>query len=186
MTILHIDSSIQGENSVSRKLTAAIVAALTAQGNEPVIYHDLSTEAPETTGAYVDQFLTSDTIVVGAPMYNLSIPSRLKSWIDAIVVPGKTFCYVSDGRPQGLAGGRRVVAAYASGGFHHGPEADFVEPYLRAVFRMLGITEVDVVRAEGVDISADHRAWALAQAEQTITEIAMNIVEERRQGTYQA
>jgi FMN-dependent NADH-azoreductase len=173
MTILHIDSSIQGEQSISRQLTAAIVATLTAQGNEQVIYRDLSIEVPETIGPCVDQFLASDTIVIGAPMYNLGIPSCLKVWIDAIVVPGMTFRYTSNG-PLGLAGGRRVVVAYASGGFH-GPEADFVEPYLRALFRLLGITEIDVVRAEGVDISADHRARALAVAEKTIAEIAVRV-----------
>ncbi|MCL2714205.1 MAG: NAD(P)H-dependent oxidoreductase [Alphaproteobacteria bacterium] len=181
MTILHIDSSIQAERSISRHLTAAIVATLTAHANDRVLYRDLSVETPELNRtSSVDQFLASDTIVLGAPMYNLGIPARLKSWIDAIVVPGKTFSYTSDGRPQGLAGGRRMVIAYASGGFH-GPEADFVEPYLRAVFSLLGITEIDIVRAEGVDISADHRARALASAEQTIAAIAGRNIESRRQ-----
>lgn len=179
MTILHIDSSTQGDGSISRQLTAAIVAALTARSDELVIYRDLSIEAPQTVDPCVDQFLASDVIVIGAPMYNLGIPSRLKAWVDAIAVPRKTFRYTPDG-PRGLAGGRRVIVAYASGGFHNGPEEDFVEPYLRAVFRLLGITEIDVVRAEGVNISADHRARTLACAKRTIAEIASRVVEERR------
>jgi len=179
MTILHIDSSVHGAQSISRQLTAAVVAKLTARNNEQVIYRDLSIEAPEATGACVDEFLASGTIVIGAPMYNLGVPSRLKDWIDAIVVKGKTFRASSEGL-QGLAGGRQVLVAYASGGFHRGPEEDFVEPYLRAVFRILGITEVDVVRAEGMDMSADHRARSLAQAERTIAEITKRIVNERR------
>ena len=170
MTILHIDSSIQGERSVSRQLTASIVTALTMGKNEDVIYRDLAIETPDSIESSVDQFLACETIVIGAPMYNLSIPSRLKAWIDAIVVPGTTFRYTCNG-PQGLAGGRRIVVAYASGGFH-GPEVDFVEPYLRAVFRLLGICDIDVVRAEGVDISADHHAKALASAGRAIAELA--------------
>ena len=186
MTILHIDSSIQGEKSISRQLTAAMVSTLAAQGRGPVIYRDLASDAPQAPdapGACVAQFLACDVVVIGAPMYNLGIPSRLKSWIDAIAVPRKTFFYAPDGHPQGLAGGRRVMVAYASGGFHHGPQADFVEPYLRAVFGMLGITAVDVVRAEGVDVSADHRARALAQAGQAIAEMAARIGQEPWQKT---
>jgi len=177
MTILHIDSSVQGERSTSRQLTAAIVAALTTGSSEDVIYRDLTTETPDMIASSVDQFLACDTIVIGAPMYNLSIPSRLKAWIDAIVVPGTTFHYTSAG-PSGLAGGRRIVIAYASGGFH-GPDTDFVEPYLRAVFRLLGIDEIDVVRADGVDISPDHHAKALAAAHRSIARLATRAPEQQ-------
>ncbi len=178
MTILHIDSSIQGPGSISRRLTAAIVAALATPSGEPVVYRDVSV-ASGALDRCVDEFLAADVIVIGAPMYNLGVPSGLKSWIDAIAVPRKTFRYTADG-PCGLAGGRRVIVAYASGGFHNGSEQDFVEPYLRAVFRMLGVADVDVVRAEGVNVSADHRARTLAAAERTIAEIVMRVADERR------
>lgn len=186
MTILHIDSSIQAEGSISRSMTAAIVAALTNGSNETVIHRDLTNEEPgainpragESPAA--DEFLAADVIVVGAPMYNLSVPARLKAWIDSISIPRKTFRYTEKG-PEGLAGGRKVVVAYASGGFHRGPEEDFVDPYLRSFFRLLGINQIDVVRAEGVNISEEHRAKAMQAANAEIASITARIREERQQ-----
>lgn len=186
MTILHIDSSIQAEGSISRTMTASIVAALTEGSDEPVIHRDLTTEKPAATNPRTgespdaDEFLAADVIVVGAPMYNLSVPSRLKAWIDSISIPRKTFRYTEKG-PEGLAGGRKVVVAYVSGGFHRGPEEDFVDPYLRSFFRLLGIKDIDVVRAEGVNISEEHRANAMQAANAEIAGIAARIREERRQ-----
>ena len=88
MTILHIDSSIQAEGSISRTMTAAIVAAIADGTGERVIHRDLTSEAPASINpragdsAAADEFLAADVIVIGAPMYNLSVPSRLKAWID--------------------------------------------------------------------------------------------------------
>jgi FMN-dependent NADH-azoreductase len=186
VTILHIDSSIQAEGSISRTMTAAIVTALADESGEPVIHHDLAKEEPgainpragESPAA--DEFLAADVIVVGAPMYNLSVPSRLKAWIDSISIPRKTFRYTEKG-PEGLAGGRKVIVAYASGGFHRGPEEDFVDPYLRSFFRLLGINQIDVVRAEGVNISEAHRANAMQAVTAEIASITARIREERRQ-----
>ncbi|MCZ4262490.1 NAD(P)H-dependent oxidoreductase [Limimaricola sp. G21655-S1] len=164
MTILHIDSSILGENSVSRDLTAAIVAELTAKGGETVLRRDLAD--PETEAAFdgdpVEQLLSADTLVIGAPMYNFAIPHQLKAWIDSVAVAGKTFQYTAEG-PQGLAGGRRAIVVYASGGVHDGT-TDFVEPYLRQVLGFIGITDVTVLRVEGVAISPEARAKAINDA----------------------
>lgn len=185
MTILHIDSSIQSDGSVSRALTAAIVAAIADGSDEPVIHHDLTNEEPAAINPRVgdspaaDEFLAADVIVVGAPMYNLSVPARLKAWIDSISIPRKTFRYTEKG-PEGLAGGRKVVVAYASGGFHRGPEEDFVDPYLRSFFRLLGIKDIEVVRAEGVNISEEHRAKAMQAANTEIANIAARIRRERQ------
>ncbi|WP_370674756.1 FMN-dependent NADH-azoreductase [Pleomorphomonas sp. PLEO] len=186
MTILHIDSSIQAEGSVSRALTAAIVEAIVDGSGERVIHRDLTSEAPASVNPRAgdspaaDEFLAADVIVIGAPMYNLSVPSRLKAWIDSISIPRKTFRYTEKG-PEGLSGGRKVIVAYASGGFHRGPEEDFVEPYLRSFFRLLGIKDIDVVRAEGVNISDEHRARAMQATGAEITRITARIREERRQ-----
>jgi len=186
VTILHIDSSIQAEGSISRTMTAAIVAAIADGSDEPVIHRDLTSEGPASinprTGdsAAADQFLAADVIVIGAPMYNLSVPSRLKAWLDSISIPRKTFRYTEKG-PEGLAGGRKIVVAYASGGFHRGPEEDFVDPYLRSFFRLLGIKDIDVVRAEGVNISEEHRARAMQAASAEIASVATRIRQERRQ-----
>ena len=178
MHILHIDSSIRGTDSVSRQLTASIVASLTANCEASVTYRDLSGIPPETLAAeadgrslsYVDEFLEADTIVIGAPMYNLGVPWRLKAWIEALAVPQKTFRYTASG-PQGLAGGRHIIIAYACGGYHSGPTEDFVEPYLRAVFGLIGITRIDCVRAEGTRAAAGQLPQILEAAAMHITEI---------------
>ncbi|EYD71991.1 FMN-dependent NADH-azoreductase [Limimaricola hongkongensis] len=164
MTILHIDSSILGANSVSRDLTAAIVAELTAQGDAQVLRRDLADPKSEAAfdGDPVDQLMSADTLVIGAPMYNFAIPHQLKAWIDSIAVAGKTFHYTAEG-PKGLAGGRRAIVVYASGGVHDGT-TDFVEPYLRQVLGFIGITDVTVLRVEGVALSPEARAKAIEEA----------------------
>jgi len=178
MNILHIDSSIRGADSVSRLLTARIISALLEKHPATVTYRDLSSIPPEELAAeadgqqmsYVDEFLAADTIVIGAPMYNLGVPWRLKAWIEALAVPHKTFRYTATG-PQGLAGGRRIIIAYACGGYHSGPAEDFVEPYLRAVFGLIGITDIDCVRAEGTKFSPDALAQTLDAATVRIAEL---------------
>ncbi len=175
MTILHIDSSILGENSVSRDLTAAIVAELKAQGDTEVLRRDLADEASEAafTGDAVEQLLSADTLVIGAPMYNFAIPHQLKAWIDSVAVAGKTFQYTAQG-PQGLAGGRRTIVVYASGGVHDGA-TDFVEPYLRQVLGFIGITDVTVLRVEGVALSPEARAKAINDARAKVPALVQQI-----------
>ena len=184
MNILHLDSSALGANSVTRELSAAIVARW--QGAMPgaiVAYRDLDTHpVAHLTGAVLGQadadqvaegerlmaqFLASDVIVIGAPMYNFSIPSTLKAWIDRIAVAGKTFRYTGNG-PVGLAGGKRVLIASGRGGVYGNGAADFQENYLSQVFAFLGITDIQFVRAEGVAYSPQHRADALAAAHVSI------------------
>lgn len=184
MNLLHIDSSVLGQNSVTRELTAAIVARWSAAlPGLQVEYRDLDqqplphltagslagadpaeAEAAERT---LQQFLAADVIVVGAPMINFSIPSTLKAWIDRIAVAGRTFRYTENG-PEGLAGGRKVIVASARGGVHSGAPSDFQEPYLRQVFGFLGIDDVEFVRAEGVAYSPQHRSDAIAAAKAAI------------------
>jgi len=104
-------------------------------------------------------------VVIGAPMYNFTVPSQLKAWIDRILVAGKTFRYTANG-PEGLATGKRVIIALARGGIYsEGPAAGFehVETYLRGVFNFIGI-EPEFVVAEGVNISPEHKENAIAAA----------------------
>lgn len=180
MKLLHLDSSALGANSVSRELSAAIVASWQARhpGLE-VEYRDLDSEPlPHLTGAslakadpaavadaerVLEQFLAADVVVIGAPMYNFSIPSTLKAWIDRIAVAGRTFRYTANG-PEGLAGGRKVIIASARGGLYAGSPADFQEPFLRQVFSFIGVEDLVFVRAEGVSLSPEHRARAVADA----------------------
>ena len=174
MTILHIDSSINGENSASRAITGAIVDKLKASNwGEPVIYRDLAANPiPHLTldafahNLDLEEFLGADTVVIGAPMYNCTIPSQLKAWIDRIAVAGKTFRYTESG-PEGLAGGKRVIIALARGGFYHegAPAAalEHVESYLRGLFNFIGV-EPEFVIADGLAVSPEQRETAIGQA----------------------
>ncbi|SDF28494.1 FMN-dependent NADH-azoreductase [Limimaricola pyoseonensis] len=171
MTILHIDSSILGENSVSRQLTAAVVEHLLAEGPQEVLRRDLADAASEAAfdGDPIEQLYAADTLVIGAPMYNFAIPHQLKAWIDSVAVAGRTFRYTETG-PEGLAGGRRAIVVYASGGVHDGA-TDFVEPYLRQVLGFIGITDVTVLRVEGTAMSPEARDEAIEAALERVPEV---------------
>jgi len=187
MKLLHLDSSALADNSVTRELSAAVVARWRAlEPGLQVEYRDLDREPlPHLTGqslAKVDpaeadasertlqQFLDADVVVIGAPMYNFSVPSTLKAWIDRVAVAGRTFRYTENG-PEGLVGGKRVIVASGRGGLHTGAPSDFQEPYLRQVFAFLGVNDVEFVRAEGVAYSPQHRSDALAGAHASIQQI---------------
>jgi len=186
MKLLHLDSSALGTASVTRELSAAIVARW--QDKLPrleVEYRDLDTNPlPHLTGQslaqsdpaetadaarVLEQFLAADVLVIGAPMYNFSVPSTLKAWIDRIAVAGKTFRYTENG-PEGLAKGKHLIIASGRGGLHTGAPTDFQEAYLRQVFGFLGVTDIDFVRAEGVAYSPQHRTDAIAAALASIPE----------------
>jgi FMN-dependent NADH-azoreductase len=179
MNVLQIDSSILGDHSASRVLTAEIVARLRRENPGTVTYRDLAAqELPHFSGRSLQgeageaerntrtlaEFQAADVLVIGAPMYNFSIPSQLKAWIDRILVAGKTFRYTASG-PQGLAGGKRVIVAAAKGGVY-GANApgEFVETYLRHVLGFIGISDVTFVSAEGLAISADRRRASIDSA----------------------
>jgi FMN-dependent NADH-azoreductase len=174
VTILHIDTSINGDNSASRQLTRSLVEQLKgSQWGEKVVYRDLAANPiPHLTldqfadTSVLDEFLEADTIVIGAPMYNFTIPTQLKAWIDRIAIAGKTFRYTENG-PEGLAGGKRVIIALARGGFYHEgtPTAnfEFVQRYLKAVFNFIGI-EPGFVAADGLGISAEQRETSIKEA----------------------
>ncbi|HEY9110449.1 MAG TPA: NAD(P)H-dependent oxidoreductase [Rhodanobacteraceae bacterium] len=185
MKLLHIDSSVLGGNSASRNLSAAIVAHLRAeQPGIEVVRRDLAAQTlPHFTpvlaeghpcvarnGEILDEFMAADLVVIGAPMYNFTIPSQLKAWIDRILTAGKTFRYTANG-PEGLAGGKRVIVASSRGGIYsEGPAAavDFQETYLKHVFGFIGIRDVEFVRAEGLNLGAEQRDAALARAHRQI------------------
>ena len=120
----------------------------------------------------MQDFLDADVIVIGAPMYNFSIPSQLKAWIDRIVVAGKTFRYGAGG-PEGLAKGKKAVVIVSRGGIYSAEPAaalDFQESYLRGVLGFIGITDVEVIRAEGLAMGAEKRATVMAQAQRAIAD----------------
>ena len=170
MTILKIDSSITGENSVSRQLTAATLDQLVAQDPQAtVIVRDLAAEPLDhlTLAAFadtsvLDEFLGADTVIIGAPMYNFGIPSQLKAWIDRITIAGKTFRYGADGRPEGLVGGKKVIVAISRGGFYDdGNAMEHVETYLRGLFGFIGVTP-EFVHADGIAVGPEQREAGIA------------------------
>jgi FMN-dependent NADH-azoreductase len=199
MKLLHIDSSVLGPHSVSRKVSAAIVDRLRqATPGLEVGYRDLtSTPLAHLSGlhlaaaqgaapaaevqadlavgqAMLEEFLAADIVVLGAPMYNFTIPSQLKSWIDRILVPGKTFKYDANG-PEGLAGNKRVIVAISRGGFYGAgtPTAalEHLESYLRGVFGFIGITNPEFISADGIMVGPEHREKALAGALEAVTKL---------------
>jgi FMN-dependent NADH-azoreductase len=174
VTILHLDASINGENSASRAISRSIVDQVkTAQWGESVVYRDLAANPlPHLTleafadTTVLDEFLAADTIVIGAPMYNFTLPTQLKSWLDRILIAGKTFAYGENG-PVGLAGGRRVIIALARGGIYNAgsPAAalEHLETYLTGVFNFIGI-QPEFVAADGLAISPEQRDSSIKAA----------------------
>jgi FMN-dependent NADH-azoreductase len=122
----------------------------------------------------LEEFLNADIVVLGAPMYNLGVSSQLKAWIDRVVIAGKTFRYSERG-PEGLAGGKRLIIASSRGGvFSEGAPAaafDHQESYLRAVFGLVGIRDIEIVRAEGLSVGPKLKMQALKAAEDEIAKL---------------
>ena len=178
MRLLHLDSSIQGENSASRAIGTAIVERLrSVHPDLDVTYRDLAAEplshltsethgTPEARGI-LHEFKAADVVVIGAPLYNFTLPSQLKAWIDRIIVVGETFGYTESG-PFGLAGGKRVIVALARGGvyaagtpfesFEHG------ETLLRNQLAFIGVTEPEFIIAEGLALGDETRQSSIGAA----------------------
>jgi FMN-dependent NADH-azoreductase len=193
MKLLHIDSSVLGPHSVSRQVSAAIVDRLQkATPDLNVTYRDLTaTPLAHLSGSHLaaaqgavpeavalqqdlaagqtvlEEFLAADIVVIGAPMYNFTIPSQLKAWIDRILVSGKTFKYSAQG-VEGLAGNKRVIIAISRGGFYGAgtpsAAAEHLETYLHSVFSFIGIANPEIIVAEGVQIGPEQREKALESA----------------------
>ena len=179
MKLLHIDSSILGEASASRELSAAIVQAVTrAMPGAEIIRRDLDADpiphldsgllaATLKGSAVLDEFLGADIVVIGTPMYNFTIPSQLKAWLDRIVIVGKTVRYTEAGA-QGLMGDKKVIIASSRGGLYAPgmPQQanDFQETYLRAILGFIGIEDIDVIRAEGIALGPEQRDAAMRAA----------------------
>ncbi|MDR0193440.1 FMN-dependent NADH-azoreductase [Pseudomonas yamanorum] len=197
MKLLHIDSSILGDNSVSRQLSAGVVKAW--QAAEPgveVVYRDLAADAinhfsgvtlgalgtaaelrdavqkheADLSASTLAEFLAADAVVLAAPMYNFTIPTQLKAWIDRIAVAGQTFRYTEAG-PEGLCGGKKVIIVSTSGGLHVGqPTGAAHEDYLTVLLGFLGITDIEFVRAHGLAYGDEARTKALSDAHVLISD----------------
>lgn len=202
MNILHLDSSILGEASASRKLTREVIEQLRSDTPElTVAYRDLGSqpvahltgEILGTRGTAADllsdlqarearldaelhaELAAADVLVIGAPLYNFSVPTGLKAWIDRVAVAGRTFRYTDKG-PEGLLKGKRAIVVATSGGIHsESPVDGGYVGYLRILLAFLGITDVEVVRAEGLAMGDQVRAHALAKARGRIRELRVAV-----------
>ena len=192
MKLLHIDSSILGEHSASRQLSREVVNAWqAAETGVEVSYRDLASDAiehfsaatlvaagtpaelrdaaqqheSELSTATLAQFLAADAVVIAAPMYNFTIPTQLKAWIDRIAVAGQTFRYTEAG-PEGLCGNKKVIVVSTSGGLHAGQASGVAhEDYLKLMLGFMGITDVEFVRAHGLAYGDDMRTKAMGEAQ---------------------
>lgn len=194
MNILHIDSAITGDASVSRKLTADIVAKLTASNPDATVTHrDLNDGvpaidsawfeavrlAPESptpeqqrliaiSDAYLAEVQAADVLVIGLPVYNFNLPAQLKNWLDQIARAGKSFRYTAEG-PEGLLTGKRAIIAYSAAGTPMGSDLDHASGYIRFMLGFLGITDVDFVAADRL---AMDREAGLARAQDALEKLA--------------
>ena len=196
--ILVINSSAAGNDSVSRVLVAdAVGKLLAASPYARVTHRDLgenppphliaqtlngvrgtATTAPEfaarrLSDELIGELEAADTIVIGAPMYNFSVPTTLRAWFDHVLRAGVTFKYV-DGAVRGLLGGKRVIVIESRGGLYSdGPAqaVDFQEPYLRHLLGFVGITDVTFIHAEKIGYGPEARAAALESAKAKISEV---------------
>ena len=192
MKLLHIDSSILGDDSVSRQLSGEVVKAW--QAAEPgveVTYRDLASEGinhfsgitlgalgtaaelrdavqkheADLSASTLAEFLAADAVVIAAPMYNFTIPTQLKAWIDRIAVAGQTFRYTEAG-PEGLCGNKKVIVVSTSGGLHAGQATGVAhEDYLKVMLGFMGITDVEFVRAHGLAYGDEVRTKAMNDAQ---------------------
>lgn len=206
MNLLHIDSSILGSYSVSRQLTSAL--AQTLQETFPAAvyqYRDLAIESPghltpammagmsdpgqadEVSQAQLalsktlqQEFLDADVVVVGAPMYNFSVPSQLKTWIDRIAQAGVTFKYTDQGA-VGLAGGKTIIIVSSRGGNYadtaYELAMDHQEAFLKTVFGFFGIEDIRIIRAEGTNLGGSSKENALNAALQQVGSVAADLLQ---------
>ncbi|MNM36033.1 FMN-dependent NADH-azoreductase 1 [compost metagenome] len=196
MKLLHIDSSILGDNSASRQLSRSVVDAWKAA--DPyleVVYRDLAADAishfsaatlvaagtPEAmrdaaqqheaqlSSDTLQEFLAADAVVIAAPMYNFTIPTQLKAWIDRVAVAGQTFRYTEAG-PEGLCGDKKVILVSTAGGLHAGqPTGVGHEEFLKVFLGFIGITDLEIVRAHGLAYGEEHRNNAMSAAQAQIS-----------------
>lgn len=189
--ILVLNSSISGEASVSRLLVADAVTELTQRApNAKVVFRDLAADpiphllpatvagvrasaatpaeqaARDLADTLIAELRAADTIVIGAPMYNFSVPTTLRAWFDHVLRAGETFRYTEAG-PEGLLTGKRVIVVESRGGLYsEGPAQaiDFQEPYLRQLLGFMGLTDVTFIRAEKIGYGPEAREQALADS----------------------
>ncbi len=206
MIVLHINSSPRGTNSVSRDLTRQIIDRLKAvEPDLEIVRYDLGDrplphlssdaigalrraefataeqrEVSARSDRMIEELQRADLIVIGSPMHNFGIASQLKVWFDTIIRAGKTFSY-SDKGPEGLLKGKRAIVVETRGGVYTtGFAAAFnhQEPHLKTLLGFIGISDVQFIHAEGLDMGPESRANGLARAKSMIEQALGGRVEQ--------
>ncbi|WP_058535544.1 FMN-dependent NADH-azoreductase [Legionella saoudiensis] len=198
MNLLALDSSILENHSTSRQLMRQFLDHWQqVHPQAEIVYRDLNTqpinhlssellnakqkvpadlspslkEDLELSEQLVNEFINADELVIAAPMYNFTLPSQLKAWIDRILVAGRTFKYTAQG-VIGLAGNKKVTIISTRGNHYSSDEVmrakDFQEDYLKVIFDFVGIKDVTIIRAEGLNINESIRVKSVSLAEQEI------------------
>jgi len=180
-TVAELDQDVIDEivlvDDASTDQTVSLAREL---GLEPIL-HDVNLGYGANQKTCYRQAIDSgaDIVVIGTPMYNFTIPTQLKAWLDRIIIAGKTFRYTETG-PIGLAAGKKVIIASSRGGLYAPgmPFAanDFQEPYLRAILGFIGITDIEVVRAEGIAYGPEHREAAMRAALASVPSVVAGLV----------
>ncbi|MER2100074.1 MAG: FMN-dependent NADH-azoreductase [Pseudomonas qingdaonensis] len=196
--VLIIESSARLQDSVSRQLTRDFISQWQAANPaDQISVRDLAlnpvphldshllggwmkpeaqrsaeeVQALARSNELTDEVLAADVMVLAAPMYNFTIPSTLKAWLDHVLRAGVTFKYTPTG-PQGLLTGKRAYVLTARGGIHAGAGSDHQEPYLRQVMAFIGIHEVTFIHAEGLNMGGDFHEKGLNQAKALLAAVA--------------
>lgn len=193
---LVITSSILAENGQSNALANRFLAQANARNDIDVTQRDVvktslphldiselgawqvaaaeRTAEQQALAARSDELLAelraNDVLVIAVPMYNLGIPSQLKAWFDRVLRAGETFRYTENG-PQGLVEGKRAIILAARGGQYAGTEMDSQTPHLKTMLSLMGITDVNVVYAEGLNMGEQQREAAIKEAFQAIDQL---------------
>lgn len=195
-TLLQINSSLLGENSASSELARRLVQSWQAQnpGGRTIVRDLAADPVPHLTGErfqafmskpeertleqhavvsysdeLIDELRSADVIVLGAPMYNFSVPSTLRAYLDHVARAGVTFRYTANG-PEGLLQGKKVYVVVTRGGVY--PEAaDTQTPYLRQILGFIGLTDIEFIHAEGLAMGEEPRQKGLDTARHTIAKL---------------
>lgn len=198
--ILLIHSSLFGDDSASTGIAQSLVDRLVSEHpGSKVTTLDLAEKAPShlgvaefnswtvpaeqrstgqrslarTSDRLIEQLMSHDTLVLAVPMYNLGIPSTLKAWIDRVARAGKTFTYTSEG-PQGLVRGMQAYLVLSRGGQYRGTPLDTQTGYLTSVLGLMGITDVETIYAEGLNMGGDARQDSIDAALAQVQELPVN------------
>ncbi|MEL7683690.1 NAD(P)H-dependent oxidoreductase [Citromicrobium bathyomarinum] len=192
--ILHVTASIRSEESVSRKLGNKLVEKIGQGTDASILTRDLAANdlplidadrfaanltppaerdekqqaLADVADALIAELQAADTLVLSLPVYNFTMPSTLKAWADLVARAGTTFRYTESG-PEGLLTGKKAYVVIASGGTPIGSEIDFLTPWLRHFLGFLGITDVEIIAADGImGIDGEQKIEAAAQTIETL------------------